>query len=162
MFTQTLYSDVVTINAPREWVWNILIDTPHYGDWNPFTYRVDTTLKIGDPVDLYVRMPIRGDRLQVEQVTRVEPPGVLAWGMKMGSRILLQAERPQILTAIGPDTCTYQTWDAFSGLLTPLVTALFRHDIVNGFNGVAYALKQKAESSWAEEKNAKQQANCSA
>ena len=145
MFTHTVYSDIVSIQAPREQVWSILVDTARYGEWNPFTYRVDTSLLIGDPVDLYVRMPIRGDRVQVERVTVVQQPERLAWGMKMGFNWLLQAERQQVLTATGPDSCQYQTWDAFSGLLTPLVIKLFGADIQNGFNGVARALKKRAE-----------------
>ena len=148
MFKKTLFSDLVVINAPREWVWSVLLDLPRYGEWNPFTYRVDTTLDIGDPVDLYVRMPIRGDRMQKEYVRIVESPSTLAWGMHMGSRLLLKAQRQQQLDAIDKTRCTYQTWDAFSGLLTPVVTGLFGADIVNGFNAMAYALKQRAEASW--------------
>lgn len=149
MLNHTIYSDKVSIQAPREFVWSILIDIPRYGEWNPFTYRVDTTLNIGDPIDLYVRMPVRGDRMQTENVTIVQPPETLAWGMKMGFDWLLKAQRKQVLSTTGPDSCQYQTWDAFSGLLTPVVAKLFGEDILNGFNGVAYALKQRAESRWA-------------
>ena len=39
MFTHTVYSDIVSIQAPREQVWSILVDTARYGEWNPFTYR---------------------------------------------------------------------------------------------------------------------------
>ena len=148
MFKRTLYSRIVTIQAPREWVWSILLDLPKYETWNPFTWRVDTTLEIGDPVDLYVRMPIRGDRMQTEYVTRVEKPGQLGWGMTMGCSLLLKAERIQHLTRVSDHVCEYQTWDGFSGLLTPLVCALFESDIVNGFNNMADALKQHAETTW--------------
>lgn len=153
MLNHTLYSDIVDIQAPREWVWSILVDTTRYGEWNPFTHRVDTTLQVGDSIDLHVRMPIRGDRLQVETVTAVDRPERLAWGMKMGCNLLLKAERTQQLTAIGPNRCRYQTWDAFSGLLTPLVIRLFGTDILNGFNGVAYALQKRAEETWKKSAN---------
>ncbi len=148
MLQKVIYSDIVAIETPREWVWSILVDTAHYSDWNPFTFRVDTTLLEGDPVDLYVHMPIRGDRLQIETVSRVQQPEILAWGMTVGCQLLLKAERQQRLRATSPFTCEYQTWDAFSGLLTPLVTSLFGTDIVNGFNAMAYALKLQAESHW--------------
>jgi hypothetical protein len=148
MLKHTIYSDIVDIRAPRDWVWSILVDTARYSEWNPFTHQVDTSLVVGDPVDLHVRMPIRGDRLQVETVTAVDKPERLAWGMKLGCNVLLKAERTQLLTATGPNSCRYQTWDAFSGLLTPVVTGLFGTDILNGFNGVAYALQQRAETTW--------------
>ena len=156
MFKRTLYSEIVTIAAPRDWVWSILIDTRKYGDWNPFTYRVDTTLTVGDPVDLYVRMPVRGDRLQTEYVTQVVKPAKLAWGMTMGCSLLLRAEREQLLTQVSPEITEYQTWDAFSGLLTPLVIGLFEMDITSGFNAMAVALKLQAEKTW---QNCNQQKN---
>lgn len=148
MFEHTLYSRQVTIQAPRDWVWSILVDTQRYGEWNPFTWRVDTTLKVGDPVDLHVRMPKRGDRMQTENVTRVDKPTCLAWGMTMGAAPILKAERQQTLTALSEVSCRYQTWDAFSGLLTPVVTYFFEEDIVNGFNAMADALKIRAETTW--------------
>lgn len=146
MFEHTIYSRVVEINAPREQVWAILTDLKQYPQWNPFTYRVETTLAIGDPVDLYVRFKKRGEVSQKEQVRIVQKPERLAWGMKMGARFILCAQRDQVLTALDDRRCTYQTWDAFSGLLTPLVMALFKSDIEGGFNAMAEALKVRAEN----------------
>lgn len=146
MFEHTIYSRVVEINAPREQVWDILTDLKQYPQWNPFTYRVVTTLAIGDPVDLYVRFKKRGEVLQQEQVRIVQKPERLAWGMKMLAPSILCAQRDQVLTALDDRRCTYQTWDAFSGLLTPLVMALFKSDIEGGFNAMAEALKVRAEN----------------
>ncbi|HVL01755.1 MAG TPA: SRPBCC domain-containing protein [Dongiaceae bacterium] len=146
MFEHTIYSRVVEINAPREKVWPILLDLKNYSQWNPFTYRVVTTLQIGDPVDLYVRFKRRGEVVQQEQVRIVQAPERLAWGMKMGADFLLRAQRDQVLTALDGNRCSYQTWDAFSGLLTPLVMVLFKQDIEDGFNAMADALKIRAEA----------------
>lgn len=148
MPSYTVYSDKVEINAPQEVVWEILVDLNRYGEWNPFTYRVDTRLLPGEPVELYVRMPKRGDRVQREQVRTVDRPVTLAWGMKLGFEFLLNALREQRLVKIDENRCTYQTWDSFSGLLTPLVVKLFEEDVQNGFNNVAYALKARAELQW--------------
>lgn len=143
-------SQKVEILAPIDIVWAILIDLEKYPEWNPFTYRVDTTLNIGDPVELYVRMPKRGDRVQREVVREVNKPYTLAWGMNMGFDFLLKARRDQQLEIIDECRCSYQTWDAFSGLITPLVLALFADDMQNGFDGVATALKERAELMWLE------------
>ena len=147
-FQRTIYSRTVTINAPRQWVWDILLDLPLYSAWNPFTYRVDSSLQIGAPVDLYVRFARRGEVVQKEQVRIVQQPERLAWGMKLGADFLLCAQRDQVLVALDDKRCTYQTWDAFSGLLTPLVLGLFGADIESGFNAAADALKQRAETLW--------------
>jgi len=150
MSSYTIISDKVEIHAPREIVWDILVDLKRYPEWNPFTYRVDSTLRPGDPIDLYVRMPIRGDRLQTEQVKVVDRPRELSWGMKLGFEFLVKALREQHLEKVSDTSCTYQTSDALAGLLTPLVVSLFKADMQNGFNSMAYALKTRAEQIWAE------------
>lgn len=138
-------SEKITIHAPIEKVWAILLDLPRYPEWNPFTYRVESSLVIGAPVDLYVRMRKRGERMQQEYVRTVEAPTRLAWGMTMGHATLLTALREQKLERIDRNSCIYHTTDAFSGVLTPLVMYLFGDDIEHGFNAVARALKVYAE-----------------
>lgn len=141
----TVYSDRVEINAPIETVWQVLLDFNRYPEWNPFTWRVETDLQVGSPVKLYVHLPGRGKRLQTEFIREVTPPERLSWGMTMGADFLLRALRQQHLYPLPDGRCCYQSTDAFSGLLTPLVKALFGRSICDGFNAMAYALKQRAE-----------------
>lgn len=142
---RVIASEKIRINAPIEKVWAILLDLPRYPEWNPFTYRVDSTLAIGAPVDLYVRMRKRGERVQREYVRTVQAPTTLSWGMTMGHAVVLTALREQKLERIDAQSCSYQSMDAFRGALTPLVTYLFGEDIEEGFNAVARALKAHAE-----------------
>lgn len=142
---RVIASEKIRINAPIEKVWAILLDLPRYPEWNPFTYRVDSTLAIGAPVDLYVRMRKRGERVQREYVRTVQAPTTLSWGMTMGHAVVLTALREQKLERIDAQSCSYQSTDAFRGALTPLVTYLFGEDIDEGFNAVARALKAHAE-----------------
>ncbi len=125
MASHTVYSDLVEINAPVEKVWQVLLDFESYPDWNPFTYKVETDLTVGGPVNIYVKLPRRGKRLQVEYVREVTEPNTLSWGMTMGAEPLLVTLREQHLTPTGESSCTYQTTDAFKGMLTPLVCLLF-------------------------------------
>jgi hypothetical protein len=142
MFKHTIYSDKVTINAPKEDVWNFLCDLKNYPNWNPFTFQVDGHPVLGATVALHVHMPIRGDRISHEVVKCVDMDKTLSWGMTMIHPSLLIAQRDQKLTALNEHQCIYQTWDAFSGLLTPIVIALFGKDMSRGFNSVAYALQK--------------------
>ncbi|MDX1694447.1 MAG: SRPBCC domain-containing protein [Ketobacteraceae bacterium] len=138
-------SDRVDIQAPAETVWQVLVDFERYPDWNPFTYRVETDLVPGHAVDLYVKLPGWGRRLQTEYVHQVVRPRLLSWGMTLGHETLLQALREQRLEVLSENSCCYQSTDAFRGVLTPLVRFLFARSIRRGFNAMAHALKLEAE-----------------
>lgn len=135
----------VEIDAPIDRVWEILTDLPGYGRWNPFTPKVESSLEIGDPVHLHVRLV--GPRLlhRVETVTRNEPH-TLGWDMKMGARFLLYAERVQVLTPVDGERTHYMTEDCFTGWLRPLVLGLFGRSMQRGFRDCGLGLKKAAES----------------
>jgi hypothetical protein len=135
----------VEIDAPIDRVWQILNDFGRYGEWNPFTPQVETTLRIGEPIHLHVRLI--GSRLmhRVEYVTRNEPH-TLGWEMKMGARFLLHAERVQVLTALDDGRTHYMTEDRFTGWLRPLVLGLFGAAMERGFTDCGLGLKKAAES----------------
>jgi uncharacterized protein YndB with AHSA1/START domain len=143
----------VEIDAPIERVWRILTDLEGYAAWNPFTPRVESTLRIGDPVHLHVRLV--GARLmhRVETVTRNEPY-TLGWDMQMGGGVLLYAERVQVLTALDENRTHYMTEDCFRGWLRPLVLALFGGGMQRGFRDCGLGLKKAAESAAREEERA--------
>jgi uncharacterized protein YndB with AHSA1/START domain len=135
----------IEVDAPIERVWQILTDFERYRAWNPFTPRVETSLRIGDPIHLHVRL--RGKRLmhRVETITRNQPY-TLGWQMKMGARFLLRAERIQTLTPIDAHRTHYVTEDRFRGWLAPLVLALYGGAMERGFGDCALGLKKAAES----------------
>lgn len=135
------------IDAPPERVWAILVDLARYGEWNPFTPRVDATLRIGDPVVLHVAMkPGQKLLVQREQCTANDAAArELGWGMTMVAPFLLKANRVQRLEPLPGGRTRYYTSDTFSGLLVPLVMALYGAHIQRGFDGVAQALKDRAE-----------------
>ena len=144
VFRYLVASDPVEIEAPADRVWDVLVDFERYGEWNPFTTRVDASLAIGSPVMLHVRLG-RLKRKQPERIETVEPPKLLAWGTTMGHPVLLSALREQRVEALSETRCRYLTTDATSGLLTPLVALLFGRLIRQGFNDMAAALKTRAE-----------------
>lgn len=136
----------IEIDAPAERIFDILTDLASYSEWNPFTPRVESTLRPGDPVHLYVRL--RSERLshRVEYVSRNERPSHLCWGMTMVAAFLLRAERCQTLTRIDERRTRFVNEDVFSGWLEPLVMRFFGAAMQRGFESVATALKKRAES----------------
>jgi uncharacterized protein YndB with AHSA1/START domain len=133
------------IEAPRERVWQVLVDFPRYAEWNPFTPEVRARLEVGASVDMRVRL-WSGLRHQREYVRRVVPGERLCWGMHMGAAWLVRAERCQWLEALDGDRTRYVTEDRIAGWLTPLVLALYGRSMQRGFEGVAQGLKGRVES----------------
>ncbi len=145
--TTIVHADQVTIDAPLEKVWHVLVAVGNYPAWNPFTPRVETTFVVGEPAILYVTMNERHQRIQHEVITVFEPQQAFAWASIMGAPFILKANRWQIVEAIDAQHTQYQTYETFDGLLVPLVMALYRRDIQRGFDAVGPALKQYVETS---------------
>jgi len=141
-------SHTVTIEAPASVVWQVLIDLPSYSEWNPFTVKVESDLRLGEKVDLYLPKPKQADELmmQREYLKLIEPEQQLSWGMAMGHRWLLEARRDQYIEVIDSRSCRYHTTDSFTGLLTGLVMKSQGQWIKDGFDAIATALKKRAET----------------
>lgn len=146
MFRRILESsEAMEIEAPAEVVWSVLTEAASYGEWNPFTMRLDTDFKVGSPIHLHIVLG-RWHMDRKEWVRAVEPPYRLEWDTSVLARFLLYSSKEQRVTALGETRCSYHTTDLFSGLLAPLIMALFRKLIVAGFDETAKALKRRSES----------------
>ncbi len=143
MFRHVIRSDAVDIEAPIERVWEVLTDFERYGEWNPFTTRVDANLEVGASVSLHV---VYGPfRLRpTARIEIIEPPTLLVWGVTMGASWLLTARREQRLDSLDESRCRYRTTDSLNGVLTPLIVLLYGRAIRRGFNAMAVALKARA------------------
>ena len=136
----------IEIAAPASRVWEILTDLERYPEWNLFTPKVESTLEVGAAVHLHTRLRSTQLAHRVETVTEHVPGERICWGMKMGARFVLAAERRQILTSLDAARTRYLTDDTLTGLLTPIVMAFWGEAMQRGFDDVAAALKKRAES----------------
>ena len=137
----------IDIDAPRARVWSILVDLARYPEWNPFTKRVEASLKIGDPVILHVQMKPTGATMrQPEVMTSYVEGEELGWGTTMVHRAILHANRTQKLIDLGNDRTRYDSVDRFQGAIVPLVMALYGKHVQRGFDETAQALKKRAEA----------------
>jgi uncharacterized protein YndB with AHSA1/START domain len=140
----------VEIDAPASRVWSVLVDLPRYGEWNPFTVSMTSTLTIGGPIDMRVRMSRWSITIpQREEVREVRAPegssaGRLVWGATMPGVI---AQRVQTVTPISETRSRYVTEDTIEGWMGGLVFSMFGGSLDDGFAGVARELKRRAETS---------------
>lgn len=138
----------IEIEASASEVWAVLVDLPRYGEWNPFTVSMKSTLAVGSPIDMRVRMSRwRITIPQREEVREVRPPadgaeGRLVWGATMPGVV---AQRVQTVTALGATRARYVTEDTIEGWMGGLVFSMFGGSLDDGFEGVARELKRRVE-----------------
>ncbi len=49
-------SKTLTIEAPAELVWQVIIDFEHYSVWNEFCPSIEAALEVGSPVKMQVNL----------------------------------------------------------------------------------------------------------
>lgn len=142
-----LYRAQSDIEAPSELVWSILMDLPQYPQWNPYTIAMRSTLRVGDPMIMTVKM---NDLItidpQTEHIRVLEPGHKVCWGIQTDTPALNSGERCQWLEPLPAGGTRYVTEDLIEGTLNPLVQGLFGSDVQRGFEAVARALKTRAEA----------------
>lgn len=143
-----VYSDKLVIHAPAAFVWDILVDFSHYGDWNSFCPEANARLEIGAAVAMRVDLG-QGLQDQLEHIELIDPPRAIAWSMTLENRQTLYACRTQTLEAINDQRCSYLSVDRFAGRLAGAVLAGNGAAIERGFNTCAQDLKRHAEARYA-------------
>jgi hypothetical protein len=144
-----VYRAEIDIDARAEHVWFVLVDLPGYDAWNPFTVSMRSSLEVGAPVDMRVRMSRWGITISQRETVRertppsAHAPGRLVWGTCMPGIV---AERVQTIEALPGDRARYVTVDTIDGPLAGLCDVLFGRSLDDGFRGVAECLARRAAS----------------
>lgn len=133
------------IAASADKVWAIILDLDHYPDWNPYTIAMKSTLKIGDPMVMTVKMNDLVTLEQTENIRVLEPGHKVCWGIDTDTPELNSGERCQWLEPVAEGGTRYVSEDLIEGTANPLVNVLFGDDVQRGFDAVALALKHRAE-----------------
>jgi hypothetical protein len=145
----------VEIDAPIERVWEVMLDTASYGEWNPFVERAECAVppRVGEPIVLHVRWANGRTTTSPERISLIEPPhdeggvrrATLAYvyeGLpaKLG---LVRGTRYQRLAQDEGGPTRYDTVEEFSG---PLVKLAGPGRVAEGFRRHAEALKHRCET----------------
>ena len=144
----------VEIDAPLELVWQVMLDTDAYPEWNPFVVRAETAQPptIGNQIVLHVRWANGSGTRSPERITALDAPQSVdgtttarmsyvfeGWPARLG---LVRGTRHQRLEQVGGGPPRYVTVEEFSG---PLVRLAGPARVADGFRRHAVALKERAE-----------------
>ena len=145
----------VEIDAPLDLVWDVMLDTSAYGEWNPFLFRLECppSPDVGDAIVLHVRWADGTTTRSPERITAVERPATDPDGVRRATLAyvyeglpaklgLVRGTRYQRLTQLPGGPTTYETVEVFSG---PLVRFAGSGRVAEGFTRHAAGLKTRAE-----------------
>lgn len=134
------FSTTTSIRATPQRIWDVLVDTARWPEWDPYCERVEGAVALGARLAIYTKLS--PGRAFPVRVTALEPPKRMEWtgGLPLG---LLRGVRVFGLTPAG-DTTTFSVNETFSGPLLPLIGP-FLPDMTEPFQRFAAGLKERAE-----------------
>lgn len=135
----------LVIDAPAPLVWEVVSDLPRYEEWNPFVVRAVSSLAVGDPIAMRVKVLPFLVQPQRETILEHEPGTRVCWGVPGRAGSPIRSRRCQEVRAEG-DTRTHYVSDfALQGWLAPLVMTLLGRRLHAGFQAMSQAVKERAE-----------------
>lgn len=142
----------VEIDAPASLVWEILIDLPRYGEWNPFCIACTSSLEMGAPVHMKLKSYVEPGEVfdNCEYVCAYEPERQLSWALPYVEDWPYPARRDQFIEPLDDKRCAYHSTDALLGDNGIHVMRFAGPWIKRAFDDTAIALKERAEAMYRE------------
>lgn len=140
-----IIEEATEIDAPPEVVWEVITDTAAYGEWNPFVVACRSTLNVGDPIDMRVKIFSRWAQPQREYIQEHVPGTRLCYGLDGGRSGAVISRRCHELERLDARRTRYCSRFALSGWAAPLTRVLVGSRLQRGFHGMTAGIRQRAE-----------------
>ncbi len=136
----------VTIEAPPEVVWQVLVDLDRYRDWNPFVVEAAGTVEVGERLTNRIQPPGGKAMTFKPEVTEVEPHSVFEWlGRLVMPGVFDGRHRFELRpTSSGGAILTHSEY--FRGVLVRFMRSSLDTTTRAGFEAMNDALKTRAEA----------------
>ena len=132
------------IDAPIDRVWSVIVDLPAYSEWNPFVVAARSTLVVGDPIQMRVRLLPPLVQPQREIIFECVPKQRLVYGLDGAA---IRSRRAHELASAGEAATRYRSHFRLEGRLEPLTRWLLGRRLAIGFQSMTRALALRAEES---------------
>lgn len=152
----------ITIQAPVERIWSILMDFESYPEWNPFISRITGRAEPGERLEVRLTPPdgmamsMKPEVVSVEDAPFVSKasnrPEVMeasrefSWLGHLGVNGVFDGRHIFLLFEEAQSTTRFVQREEFSGLLAAPILLLVRKSTLRGFEAMNQALKQRAEA----------------
>jgi len=136
------YSVAVSIGAPAQRVWDLLVDAPGYKGWNASVVSIDGPIELGRTIKLV--SAVDPGRTFLLKVSAMDPPHRLVWtgGMPLG---LFTGTRTFVIESAGAG-CRFSMSEVYTGLMSGLIFKSIP-DLNDSFKQFAESLKSESERS---------------
>ena len=134
------------VAAPVARVWEVIVDLDRYSEWNPFVVAARSTLEVGAPISMRVRLLPFLVQPQRETILECVPGERLCYGIASLPGGLLRSHRCHVLRALTAERTEYVSDFVLSGRLTPMVSGLLGGRLTDGFASNTRALAERAEA----------------
>ena len=135
----------ITINAPADKVWGILMNTQEYPKWNPFILSVDKEFKAGEKMNILLRQN-ESKKMNIKPVCiEVNKDKKLSWKGSMGMKGIFDGHHIFELESKDENTTRFIHREEFSGILVNLFWKQLDTHTRDGFEMMNAKLKELAE-----------------
>ena len=137
----------IIIKAPKEKVWQILINFTDYHLWNPHLHLIEGTVNLNEKLKVYLHWPnLQPNQYQL-RITNIDEYECLGWLGCFKRPGLLDGQNYFRLQSIdsGKTKVTHQEY--FSGCLVPIFKPWLKSSVARGFTNIDQALVSYCEKS---------------
>ncbi len=132
------------IDASVDQVWDVLTDLEAYPQWNTFVEQCESTLKVGDPINMWVRVLPFMAQPQQEFIFENEPARLLSYGIKPAPLGAMTSYRSHTLEPLPSGRTRYLSRFELSGWFAPVVGLLLGHFLRDGFRRMSQGIADEA------------------
>jgi hypothetical protein len=144
------------IEAPIDLVWSVISDLPAYSEWNPFVVAARSTLIVGDPIEMRVRLLPPLVQSQREVIFECVPQQRLVYGLdgaairsRRTHELASEASASPVnrgRASAGEAWTRYRSHFRLEGWLEPLTRWLLGRRLELGFESMTRELALRAEA----------------
>lgn len=134
----------ISIHAPAQIVWNILMDFDRYQTWNPFM-QISGVAKQGNILKTAITLDGQKPQAFRPKILELVPEQSFRWLGHLFVKGLFDGEHFFILEPVAENETRFIHGERFSGLLSGVILNLIKEKTIAGFEKMNAALKQEAE-----------------
>ena len=138
----------ITIHAPAQIVWNILMDFENYPAWNPFM-QIKGNAKQGNRLEVTIALDEHKPQIFKPEILELRPEKSFRWLGHFIIKGLFDGEHLFNLEVVAENETRLIHGENFTGMLSGLILKMIEEKSLAGFEKMNAALKQEAERQFA-------------